>query len=103
MIKAYIAFAQKQNKKKAKHRSSELGNAMLAEKFPGKGYKVHQKRYHYRGCAEYRRELQELCSKDEEYQKYIRGGLLPENTVFYNENREWIERMASEGLRSFSA
>ena len=103
MIKAYIAFAQKQNKKKAKHRSSELGNAMLAEKFPGKGYKVHQKRYHYRGCAEYRRELQELCSKDEEYQKYIHGGLLPENTAFYNENREWIERMASEGLRSFSA
>ncbi len=103
MIKAYIAFAQKQNKKKAKHRSSELGNAMLAEKFPGKGYKVHQKWYHYRGCAEYRRELQELCSKDEEYQKYIRGGLLPENTAFYNENREWIERMASEGLRSFSA
>ena len=101
MEKAYTDWVLSQYEKRADRRSTSIGEGILRERFAGKGSK--RKRVAFKKSPEYRQELERRRQEDEVF-TYFHGRteILKTDEAYYEANREWIERMAAEGLRDFS-
>ena len=101
MDKAYTDWVFSQYEKRANRRSTSIGEEILRERFAGKGSK--RKRIAFKKSLEYRQELESRRQEDEVY-LYFHGRteMIKSDEVYYESHREWIERMAADGLRDFS-
>ncbi len=101
MEQAYTDWVLQQYKMRANRRSSTIGEEILRERFSGKGSR--RKREAFKKSREYREELQRRRQEDEVFLYFHdRTEMLKSDESYYESNREWIERMAAEGLKDFS-
>ncbi|MBR6256613.1 MAG: hypothetical protein IKR23_04465 [Lachnospiraceae bacterium] len=101
MEQAYIDWVFRSYKSRANRRSSILGEAILRERFSGKGSK--RKKDAFRKSPEYREELKRRKENDEPYIFYSQiREMLKADVEYYELHSEWIGRMAEDGYDEFT-
>ncbi len=101
MEQAYTDWVLMTYANRANRRSTAIGENILRERFTGKGSR--KNREAYKKSREYREELERCRLSDRVYVFYHdRKELLDEDIEYYEINREWIEKMAADGLHDFS-